>query len=226
MLKNNIYILFILLLLVSLLSFGKTEYGELDLSTNKIYIKSKITDSINIWSTAFQENANKLDNSQDYINKSKKNLAEYITKYRSNNNLLILSYDVKLDLASQWFAIYLSETWLLTHYDDNWKDWSYRISQQWLPFSYRWEIVSSSIDFSWAIQSRKDSKWHRNIFNSNQYNSFWVWYYKWIRVVLYYYKKDLNKNITTIKLTTKNCVARKYKYIKKIKTKVSCTKYK
>ena len=233
MLKGNIYIFSGLFLLASLIWLVKAEYEEYDLSTNQTYIKSKITDWINVWITVFQEGANKLDNSEEYINKTKKDLYNYISKYRLENNLTKLTINPKLDSASQWFAKYVSNTWILTHFDDNGNDWWYRISQQWMPLSYRWEIVSSSIDLSWAIESRKESKWHREIFNSNQYNSYGIWYYKWMRVVLYYYEKPIikinNIKTTTIK-TSKICIKKITKKNwsstkKKIYT-TTCIKYK
>lgn len=212
-----------------------TYYSEYDLSSNQTYIKSKTTDWINVWITAFQENANKLDNSEEYINKAKKDLYDYISKYRSENNLTPLTINPKLDSVSQSFAKYMSNTWILTHFDDNWNDWWYRISQQWMPLSYRWEIVSSSVDLSWAIESRKESKWHREIFISNKYNSYGIWYYKWMRAVLYYYEKpptvkNTNTNTTTLK-SSKVCIKKITKKTwSKIKKKniytTTCIKYK
>lgn len=230
------YISIVLIAIVFIIWISSATYSELDLWSNQVFTKSKSTEWINVWTTIFQTSADKLDNSEDYINKSKKQLYDFIAKYRSENNLTSLSINTKLDTAAQKFATYMSNIWVLTHHDNNGNDWSYRIAQEWLPFSYRWEIVSSSVDFSWAIQARKDSKWHREIFNSNKYNNIWVWYYKWMRVIMYYYNKE-SWNIAKTKATVqtkklvKVCSMRNYKKTlnkktkKYIQVKSTCKKY-
>lgn len=165
-----------------------------------------------------------------YINQEKDELYKYISQYRKEKWLNILTVNKILENTAQKFAKHLSDKWILSHYDDNGKDAWYRIQLDGLKNSYRWEIAAASLTISWAIEAWFDSPAHLNIFNSTQYNSIWIGNYKWFWVINYYYDSSLSKK-TSVKIA-KTCISRNYKkvYNKKTKkndfVKVSCKKYK
>ncbi len=206
------------------------------IATQDIVINSKIDNSTNIISVKFidikgtnLENARQqLPTDDTFINSQKQSLYNYISIYRNKNKLNSLTINTKLEISAQKFAQYLSDIWRLIHYGYNWELASDRFIKEWLKNSFWWEIISSSINLSWAVASWADSPLHWQIFNSTWYDSIWIWYQKWMRVVVYYLDKDINKHNPpkSNNNIVKTCIVRKYKYIKNIKKKLLCLKYK
>lgn len=215
----KIKIIYIFWLLISLpWSVYAFESVYLD-DKNQVALNSISSKVIDIKSTNLGKALNDLSNDDKFKIAQRQSLYDYINNYRAINKLSTLTLNVKLETSAQKFASYLSSVWELTHFWASWDTAADRFTKEWLKNSYRWEIISSSVDLSGAVQSRKDSPLHRQVFNSQIYNSIWIWYDKWMRVVVYYY----DKNITTAK---KTCSIRNYKKVKNKQVATTCKQYK
>lgn len=92
-----------------------------------------------------------------------KYMIEEINTLRNDRDLKTMEMDEKLVETAQDYAKYMVDRNHYSHYDRQWRDFTYRTKQAWYAWFAIWENISPGVTLSQAINWRMQSGWHREI---------------------------------------------------------------